>query len=144
MGLGQALNAVAADNVRIVVVGNPCNTNALIACANAPDIPDSRFSAMTRLDQNRAKGQLAVKAGVPVAGVKDVIIWGNHSPKMFPDVSRATVNGESASGRFDQEWLRGDFLKTVSTRGKAIINARGASSAASAANAAVELERIAE
>ena len=92
----------------------------------------------------RAKGQLAVKAGVPVAGVKDVIIWGNHSPKMFPDVSRATVNGESASGRFDQEWLRGDFLKTVSTRGKAIINARGASSAASAANAAVEPERIGE
>lgn len=138
VGQGKALNDVAGSNVRVVVVGNPCNTNCLIAAANAKDIPADRFSAMTRLDQNRAYGQLAKKAGVPVSQIKDVAIWGNHSDQMYPDVSKATVGGVSATDMFDQEWLRGEFLKTVATRGKAIINARGASSAASAASAAVD------
>ncbi len=138
VGQGEALNAAAADDVRIVVVGNPCNTNALIACANAPDIPDDRFTAMTRLDHNRARGQLALKAGVPSGAVRDLIVWGNHSDKMYPDVSRTTIEGRPVSDRFETDWLRGDFLKTVATRGKAVIKARGASSAASAASAAVD------
>ncbi len=138
VGQGEALNAVAASDVRIVTVGNPCNTNALIAMANAPDIPNGRFTAMTRLDQNRAAGQLAAKAGVPVAAIRDVAIWGNHSDQMYPDVSRATVAGAPASGRFEEAWLRGEFLTTVATRGKAVIQARGASSAASAASAAID------
>lgn len=137
-GTGKALNDNASKDVRVVVVGNPCNTNALIANANAPDLADSCFSAMTRLDQNRAMGQLAGKHGVPVAKVQDVFIWGNHGPTMYPDISRATVDGKPAADLFDQDWLRGEFLKTVATRGKAIINARGASSAASAASAAVD------
>lgn len=137
-GTGKALNDNASRDVRVVVVGNPCNTNALIANANAPDLADSCFSAMTRLDQNRAMGQLAVAQGVPVAQVQDVIIWGNHGPTMYPDVSRATVGGQPAAGLFEESWLQGDFVKTVATRGKAIIRARGASSAASAASAAID------
>jgi malate dehydrogenase len=137
-GQGKALNDAAKKDVSVVVVGNPCNTNALIANANAPDLPDTCFSAMTRLDQNRAMGLLAQRAGVPVARVQDVFIWGNHGPTMYPDVSRATIDGGPAAERFERDWLRGDFLKTVATRGKAIINARGASSAASAASAAVD------
>jgi malate dehydrogenase len=138
VGQGSALNAVAASDVRIIVVGNPCNTNALIACANAPDIPDDRFTAMTRLDHNRAIGQLAEKVGATPADVEGVLVWGNHSPTMYPDISRATVKGASVVDTFDADWLANDFHKTVSTRGKAIINARGASSAASAANAALD------
>ncbi|MCO4744746.1 MAG: malate dehydrogenase [Proteobacteria bacterium] len=138
VGQGKALNDNAADDVRVIVVGNPCNTNALIANANAPDIPDDRFTAMTRLDHNRAMGQLAAKAGRPVADVEGVIVWGNHSPTMYPDVSKATVQGKSVVDTFDADWLGSEFHKTVSTRGKAIINARGASSAASAANAALD------
>lgn len=138
VGQGEALNEAAADDIRVLVVGNPCNTNCLIANANAPDIPDERFTAMTRLDHNRSLGQLAKKAGVPVAKVKDVMIWGNHSDQMYPDPSRATVDGRPAVEVFDQDWLRGEFLQTVATRGKAVINARGASSAASAASAAVD------
>lgn len=138
VGQGQALNAVAANDVRIIVVGNPCNTNALIAQRSAKDIPAERFTAMTRLDQNRALGQLAAKANMPVSQVRDVAVWGNHSDKMYPDVSRATIGGKPVVGAFDQAWLRGDFLTTVATRGKAVITARGASSAASAAGAAVD------
>ena len=137
-GQGNALDAVASRDVKVIVVGNPCNTNALIANANSPALAGTCFSAMTRLDQNRAAGQLALKAGVPVAEIKDVFIWGNHANTMYPDISRCTVAGKPASEIFDQEWLRGEFLKTVSTRGKAIIQARGASSAASAASAAVD------
>lgn len=138
VGQGKAINDNASKNVKVVVVGNPCNTNCLIANANAPDLDDSCFSAMTRLDQNRACGQLAEKAGVTVAEIQDVVIWGNHANTMYPDVSRGTVTGDAASERYDTEWLHNDFLKTVSTRGKAIIQARGASSAASAASAAVD------
>lgn len=137
-GQGKALNDVAASDVRIIVVGNPCNTNCLIAQRSAPEIPAERFSAMTRLDHNRAAGQLAVKAGVPVAKVHDVAIWGNHSDRMYPDVTRATIDGQAVTERLDRDWLRGDFLATVATRGKAVIKARGASSAASAAQASVD------
>ena len=136
VGQGKAINDNAKKSVKVIVVGNPCNTNCLIARANAPDLDDSCFSAMTRLDQNRAAGQLAAKADVPVGQVQDVFIWGNHANTMYPDTSRGTIAGKAID--FDQDWLRGDFLKTVSTRGKAIIVARGASSAASAANAAVD------
>ena len=135
-GQGKAINDNAKKSVRVITVGNPCNTNCLIANANAPDLDDSCFSAMTRLDQNRAAGQLAIKAGKPVGSVKDVFIWGNHADTMLPDTSRGTIAGEAIA--FDTDWLRGEFLKTVATRGKAIIVARGASSAASAASAAVD------
>lgn len=138
VGQGRSLNAVASRSVKVVVVGNPCNTNALIANANAPDLSNSCFSAMTRLDQNRAAGQLAVKAGVAVAAVKNIVIWGNHANTMYPDVSQASVGGAAASDSFDTDWLQGEFLKVVSTRGKGIIEARGASSAASAASAAID------
>ena len=138
VGQGAAINAGAASDVKVLVVGNPCNTNCLIANYNAPDVPDSQFTAMTRLDQNRAVGQLALKAGTIPANINDVFIWGNHADTMYPDTSLATVDGKPASSFFDTEWLRGEFLKTVSTRGKAIINARGASSAASAASAAID------
>jgi malate dehydrogenase len=137
-GQGKALNDHAKKNVKVVVVGNPCNTNALIANANSPALGNACFSAMTRLDQNRAAGQLALKAGVPVEAVRDVIIWGNHGETMFPDVSKATINGKPVTELLDHDWLRGEFLKTVATRGKAIIVARGASSAASAASSAVD------
>lgn len=138
VGQGNAITNVAASDVRVVVVGNPCNTNALIAMNNARDVPRERFTAMTRLDHNRAAGQLAKGAGVPVAAVDGVAVWGNHADTMYADVTRATVGGAPAEQKFDRAWLRGEFLTTVATRGKAIINARGASSAASAASAAVD------
>ena len=138
VGQGKAIDAVASRDVKVITVGNPCNTNALIASANAPSIPPRQFTAMTRLDQNRAVGQIAKRAGVPASEVQDVFIWGNHANTMYPDPRFATVGGESASELFDNEWLQGDFLETVATRGKAIIMARGASSAASAASAAVD------
>jgi len=138
VGQGKAIDAVASRKVKVITVGNPCNTNALIASANAPSIPPRQFTAMTRLDQNRAVGQMAERAGVPAAEVQDVFIWGNHANTMYPDPSMATIGGQSATEVFDEEWLQGEFLNTVSTRGKAIIMARGASSAASAASAAVD------
>ncbi|MEX0875046.1 MAG: malate dehydrogenase [Actinomycetota bacterium] len=139
---GEALNAAAASDVRILVVGNPCNTNCLIARANAPDIPSERWFAMTRLDQNRAKAQLAVKAGTFVADVANLAIWGNHSATQFPDYQNASIGGRAAPEVIgDEAWLKGDFLKTIQERGAAIIKARGASSAASAANAALDSVR---
>ena len=138
VGQGKAIEAVASPNVKVITVGNPCNTNALIASANAPNIPNRQFTAMTRLDQNRAVGQLAERAGVPASKVEDVFIWGNHSNTMYPDPRFAKVDGESVVELFDDEWLQGAFLDTVATRGKEIIVARGASSAASAASAAVD------
>ena len=135
---GKALNDNAADDVRVVVVGNPCNTNALIAMHFAPDIPREQFSAMTRLDQNRAVSQLATKLGVNASAITRMSIWGNHSPTMFPDYFHAHCNGRPIVDQVDASWLQDTFLKTVSTRGKAIINARGASSAASAASAAID------
>ena len=138
VGQGKAIEAVASPNVKVITVGNPCNTNALIASANAPNIPNRQFTAMTRLDQNRAVGQLAERAGVPASKVEDVFIWGNHSNTMYPDPRFAKVDGKSVVELFDNEWLQGAFLDTVATRGKEIIVARGASSAASAASAAVD------
>ncbi len=138
VGQGKAIEAVASPNVKVITVGNPCNTNALIASANAPNIPNRQFTAMTRLDQNRAVGQLAERAGVPASKVEDVFIWGNHSNTMYPDPRFARVDGKSVVELFDNEWLQGAFLDTVATRGKEIIVARGASSAASAASAAVD------
>ena len=138
VGQGKAINDNAKKTVKVITVGNPCNTNCLIAQRNAPDLDPNCFSAMTRLDQNRAAGQLAIKAGVNVAKVRDVFIWGNHSDTMYPDISEAKVDGRPSTEVYDNAWLRGDFKATVSTRGKAIINARGASSAASAASAAVD------
>ena len=136
---GEAINAGAADDVRILVVGNPANTNALIAQSNAPDVPAARFNAMTRLDHNRAIAQLARKAGAEVADITNMGVWGNHSPTMFPDLFNAKVGGKVAAEVVDdQEWYENDFLPTVGKRGAAIIDARGASSAASAANAAVD------
>jgi malate dehydrogenase len=136
---GKALNSVAADDVRIGVTGNPANTNALIAMTNAPDIPRERFSALTRLDHNRAISQLAAKLGVPVTAISRMSIWGNHSPTMYPDLFHAEVNGKVAAEVVnDEAWLRDTFIPTVGKRGAAIIEARGASSAASAANAAIE------
>jgi malate dehydrogenase len=136
---GEAINAGAAEDVKILVVGNPANTNALIAQSNAPDIPRERFTAMTRLDHNRAIAQLARKAGAEVADITNMGVWGNHSPTMFPDLFNAKVGGSNAAEVVDdQEWYENDFLPTVGKRGAAIIDARGASSAASAANAAID------
>lgn len=136
---GKAINDNAADDIRVVVVGNPCNTNALIAMHNAPDVPRERFTAMTRLDENRAKTQLARKAGVLVSEVTNVGIWGNHSNTMFPSFEQIKIGGKAATDVItDREWLEGEFMKTVQLRGKAIIDARGASSAASAGNAAID------
>ena len=136
---GKAINDHAAADIRALVVGNPCNTNCLIARSNAPDVPADRWFAMTRLDQNRAKTQLAQKAGVAVADVKHVAIWGNHSATQFPDFAHATIAGKPATDVItDTDWLHGDFLSTVQKRGAAVIEARGLSSAASAANAAVD------
>ena len=135
---GEALNANAADDVKILVVGNPANTNALIAQSNAPDIPAERFTAMTRLDQNRAVAMLANKLALGVSDVEDLVIWGNHSPTMFPDLFNAKVNGEQASGKVDQDWYENEYIPRVGKRGAEIIEARGASSAASAANAAID------
>lgn len=134
---GEAINAGAADDVRVLVVGNPANTNALIAQANAPDVPANRFTAMTRLDHNRAVSQLAVKAGVPVDQVARLTIWGNHSATQYPDVFHATVAGRPAGEIVSEQWLADEFIPTVAQRGAAVIAARGASSAASAANAAI-------
>ena len=139
---GRALAAAAGDDVRILVVGNPCNTNCLIARSNAPEIPDDRWFAMTRLDQNRARALLAAKAGVPVTEVANVAIWGNHSTTQYADAANATIGGKPAPAVIgDDEWLRGEFLTTVQQRGAAIIAARGASSAASAANAVIDSVR---
>lgn len=136
---GKALNKVAADDVRIGVTGNPANTNALIARSNAPDIPAERFSALTRLDHNRALAQLAKKTGTHVTDLKKVTIWGNHSATQYPDIFHAEVAGKNAVEVVnDQEWLENDFIPTVQKRGAAIIEARGASSAASAAMATVD------
>jgi malate dehydrogenase len=135
---GEALNAGAADDVKVLVVGNPANTNALIAMSNAPDIPRERFSAMTRLDENRAVAQLADKVGVGVEEVQDLAVWGNHSPTMFPDLFNARVNGERAVDRVDLDWYENEYIPRVGKRGAEIIEARGASSAASAANAALD------
>ena len=136
---GEAINAGAAGDVKILVVGNPANTNALIAQSNAPDVPRERFNAMTRLDHNRAIAQLAKKAGAAVADISNMGVWGNHSPSMFPDLFNAKVSGKNAAEVVDdREWYENDFLPTVGKRGAAIIEARGASSAASAANAAVD------
>ena len=137
VGQGRALNK-AADDVRVVVVGNPANTNSLIAMNNS-DVPNNRFGALTRLDQNRAYAQLAQKAGVPVSAVSNVTIWGNHSATQYPDAENAKINGKPAMEVItDQDWLRGEFITTVQKRGAAIIAARGKSSAASAANATLD------
>ena len=136
---GRAIAENASDDVRILVVGNPCNTNCLIARSSAPEIPADRWFAMTRLDQNRAKSQLAQKAGVPVTSVKNIAIWGNHSATQFPDFSSATIDGVPVRSVIsDTNWLQGDFISTVQKRGAAVIEARGLSSAASAANAAID------
>jgi malate dehydrogenase len=136
---GEAINAGAADDIKILVVGNPANTNALIAQAHAPDVPAERFTAMTRLDHNRAISQLAAKLGVPVTEIKKLTIWGNHSATQYPDLFHAEVGGRNAAEAVgDQAWLENDFIPTVAKRGAAIIEARGASSAASAANAAID------
>jgi malate dehydrogenase len=136
---GQALNAHAASDIKVLVVGNPANTNALIAQSNAPDIPRERFTAMTRLDHNRAIAQLSAKTGVPVKGITNMTIWGNHSATQYPDIFHAKADGKDAAELVnDQAWLENDFIPTVQKRGAAIIEARGASSAASAANAAID------
>jgi malate dehydrogenase len=135
---GEAINAGAADDVKILVVGNPANTNALIAMHNAPDVPNERFTAMTRLDENRAVSMLAKKLGGTVDDVQDLVIWGNHSPTMFPDLFNATFKGEKASDQVDMDWYENEYMPKVGKRGAAIIEARGASSAASAANAAID------
>jgi malate dehydrogenase len=135
---GEAINAGAADDIRVLVVGNPANTNALIAMSNAPDVPRERFTAMTRLDENRAVSMLAQKLGVGVEAVQDLVVWGNHSPTMFPDLFNAKVNGERAVDKVDMDWYENEYIPAVGKRGAAIIEARGASSAASAANAAID------
>jgi malate dehydrogenase len=142
VGQGFAIQHNAAPDVRILVVGNPCNTNCLIAMNNAPQIPRDRWFAMTRLDENRAKSQLAKKAGVDVTSVTNVVIWGNHSATQYPDFYNAKINGRPATEAItDEAWLKGDFIAAVQQRGAAIIKARGLSSAASAANAVVDSVR---
>jgi len=139
---GKALAEVAADDVRVGVTGNPANTNALIAMSNAPDIPRERFSALTRLDHNRAIAQLAAKVGAPVTDIRQMTIWGNHSATQYPDLFHALVRGQSAAEVVaDQRWVEQDFIPTVQQRGAAIIAARGASSAASAASATIDAAR---
>jgi malate dehydrogenase len=138
-GQGRAINDGASSDVRVAVVGNPCNTNCLIAMSSARDVPKDRFSAMTRLDQNRAQSQLAQRAKVPTTAVQNTLIWGNHSATQVPDFVNTTIQGKPAADAIrDDVWLKGDFLKTVQQRGAAIIAARGASSAASAANALID------
>jgi malate dehydrogenase len=142
IGQGQAIQRNAATDVRVLVVGNPCNTNCLIAMNNATKIPRERFFAMTRLDENRAKSQLAQKAGVEVAAITQMAIWGNHSSTQFPDFYNARIQGRPATAAIpDEAWLKGEFIASVQQRGAAIIKARGASSAASAANAVVDTVR---
>ena len=139
---GRALNDKAADDIRVLVVANPCNSNCLVTKANAPDIPAERFFAMTRLDENRAKAQLAMKARAKVADLRRLAIWGNHSATQFPNFEHAQINGVRAEAVIgDRNWLEGEFMETVQQRGAAIINARGKSSAASAANAALDTIR---
>jgi malate dehydrogenase len=136
---GEAINEGAADDIRVLVVGNPANTNALIAMSHAPDVPNERFTAMTRLDHNRALAQLADKLSCPLADITNMSVWGNHSPTMYPDLFNAKVKGETAADVVDdQVWIEEQFLPTVGKRGAAIIEARGASSAASAASAAID------
>lgn len=136
---GQAIQEAAASDVRVVVIGNPCNTNCLIAMNNAPDIPRDRWYAMTMLDQNRAMSQLAQKSGQPVSSVKNMTIWGNHSATQYPDFYNATIGGKAVPEVItDSDWLQNDFITTVQKRGAAIIAARGSSSAASAANAIID------
>lgn len=139
---GRALNAGAAGDIKVVVVGNPANTNALIAATHAQDIPASRFTAMTKLDHDRAVAQLAAKTGARVADIKRVAIWGNHSASQYPDLSHATVNGGAATDLVGQAWIADEFIPRVAKRGAEIISVRGGSSAASAANAAVEHMRL--
>jgi malate dehydrogenase len=138
---GRALNEVASDQVRIQVTGNPANTNALITAANAPDIPRDRFSALTRLDHNRAIAQLSRKTGVPAHAISRMTIWGNHSATQYPDLSHALVDGRPATELVDRAWVEGTFIPTVARRGTAIIEARGLSSAASAASATIDAAR---
>ena len=136
---GRALNDHAAADIRVLVVANPCNSNCLVAKANAPDIPANRWFAMTRLDENRAKTQLAQKAGVPVTDISNIAIWGNHSATQFPNFEQARIGGKAAEMVIgDREWQENDFMRTVQQRGAAVISARGKSSAASAANAALD------
>jgi malate dehydrogenase len=135
---GKAINAHAADDVRVLVVGNPANTNCLIAMSHAPDVPRERFTAMTRLDHNRAKAQLAKKAGAHVRDVRRMTIWGNHSATQYPDIFHALVGDTPAPELVDREWVENEFIPTVQKRGAAIIDARGASSAKSAASAAID------
>ncbi|HEX4787072.1 MAG TPA: malate dehydrogenase [Actinospica sp.] len=136
---GRAINDHAADDIRVLVVGNPANTNALIAASNAPDVPKTRFTAMTRLDHNRAIAQLAKKSGADVSEISNLTIWGNHSATQYPDLFNAKINGRGAAEVVnDQAWLENDFIPTVAKRGAAIIEARGLSSAASAASAALD------
>lgn len=135
---GKAINKAASKDIKVLVVGNPANTNALITAANAPDIDAKQFTAMTRLDHNRALSQLAEKTGAHTTSIQRMTIWGNHSNTQYPDISNTMVNGEAASDLVDQTWLEDDFIPTVQERGAAIIKARGASSAASAAAAAVD------
>ena len=143
-GQGKAINTAAGKNVRILTVANPCNTNALIARSHAPDVPSDRWFAMTRLDQNRAASQLAIKAGVPVSEVAKTTIWGNHSDTQYPDFKNATIGGKPATEVItDHTWFTDTFIPTVAKRGSAVIKARGASSAASAANAAIDSVRSA-
>lgn len=142
VGQGQAIQRNAAQDVRVLVVGNPCNTNCLIAMNNAKDVPADRWFAMTRLDENRAKAQLAQRAGVDVTSVSNVAIWGNHSATQYPDFYNAKINGRPAPDVIgDENWLKDTFIPTVQQRGAAIIKARGLSSAASAANAAIDTVR---
>ncbi|WP_339097066.1 malate dehydrogenase [Deinococcus sp. VB343] len=135
---GEALNEVASRDVKVLVVGNPANTNALIAQQNAPDLDPRCFTAMVRLDHNRAISQLAEKTGAAVSDIKNVTIWGNHSSTQYPDLSQATVKGQPALDQIDRQWYESDYIPTVAKRGAAIIEARGASSAASAASAAID------
>jgi malate dehydrogenase len=135
---GKAINEVASRGIRVLVVGNPANTNALIAASNAPDIPRGNFTAMMRLDHNRAKSQLAEKTGTHVNDIRNLVVWGNHSATQYPDLSYCTVSGKPAKSLVDEQWYREYFIPTVQQRGAAIIKARGASSAASAASAAID------
>src|SRR3954447_26689620 len=136
---GKALDAVASRDIKVLVVGNPANTNAYIAMKSAPDLPKKNFTAMLRLDHNRALSQLATKAGKPVSSIEKMVVWGNHSPTMYPDIRFATIEGKPATSVVtDQAWYRDTYIPTVGKRGAAIIAARGLSSAASAANAAVD------
>ena len=135
---GKAINDHASRDIKVLVVGNPANTNALIASSNAPDIDAGNFTAMTRLDHNRAMAQLAIKTGSHVNDIRCMTIWGNHSATQYPDINHATISGKKASGLVDQDWLENEFIPQVQQRGAAIIQARGASSAASAASAAID------